>query len=42
MRWHDWHVGALVLLLLGVGALAGRVHDTLPTGIAAHAGWGRI
>jgi lysyl-tRNA synthetase, class II len=38
MRWHDWHVGALVLLLLGLGALVGRVHDTLPTALAAAAG----
>src|SRR5438093_6293344 len=38
MRWHDWHVGALVLLLLGLGALVGRVHDSLPTALAAAVG----
>ncbi len=39
VRWHDWHVGALVLLLLGLGVAAGRVHDTLPTGLAAGVGF---
>ncbi len=38
VRWHDWHVGALVLLLLALGAAAGRVHDSLPTGLAAAVG----
>jgi len=38
MRWHDWHVGAFVLLLLGLGAAAGHVHDTLPAVLAAAAG----
>ena len=38
VRWHDWHLGALVLLLLALGAAAGRVHDTFPTGLAAAVG----
>lgn len=29
-RWHDWHLGVLVLVALGVGALAGLVHDGFP------------
>jgi lysyl-tRNA synthetase class 2 len=37
-RWHDWHLGAIVLLVLAIGAIAGRVHDTLPTGLAAAVG----
>jgi lysyl-tRNA synthetase class 2 len=38
MRWHDWHVGALVLLLLALGAATGHVHDSLPTSLAAVVG----
>ena len=37
-RWHDWHLGLIVLLVLAIGAIAGRVHDTLPTGLAAGVG----
>lgn len=29
-RWHDWHLGLLVLAALGVGATAGLVHDGFP------------
>jgi len=32
-RWHDWHLGALVLAALAVGALAGLVHDSFPTAL---------
>jgi lysyl-tRNA synthetase, class II len=38
IRLHDWHAGVLLLLLLAIGAVAGRVHDTVPTGLAAAAG----
>src|SRR5436190_10107715 len=37
-RWHDWHLGVIVLLVLAIGAIAGRVHDPLPTGVAAVVG----
>lgn len=29
-RWHDWHLGLLVLAALGIGALLGFVHDGFP------------
>ena len=29
-RWHDWHLGVLVLAALTVGALAGLVRDRFP------------
>ena len=38
IRAHDWHLGLLILLGLGVGALLGHVNDTLPTALAAAAG----
>lgn len=38
LRWHDWHVGVLVLLLLAIGSLTGHVHDTLPAGLTAGVG----
>ena len=28
-RWHDWHLGAIVLGALAVGALFGLVHRNL-------------
>src|SRR5919198_5444761 len=37
-RWHDWHLGLLVLVALAIGALAGLVHDGFPTALAAFAG----
>ena len=37
-RWHDWHLGVLVLGALAVGALAGFVSDSYPTWLAAAAG----
>jgi hypothetical protein len=30
VRWHDWHLGLLVLIGLAIGFAAGLVHDTLP------------
>jgi lysyl-tRNA synthetase class 2 len=38
IRAHDWHLGLLILLGLGVGALLGHVIDSLPTALAAAAG----
>lgn len=32
-RWHDWHLGLLVLAALGIGALAGLVHDGYPAAL---------
>src|SRR5712691_11269040 len=37
-RWHDWHLGVTVLLVLGIGTIAGRVHETLPTALAVVVG----
>jgi lysyl-tRNA synthetase class 2 len=31
VRWHEWHLGLLVLGALGIGVAAGVVHDALPT-----------
>ena len=38
LRWHDWHLGVIVLLALGVGALVGVVHDGFPALLAGLAG----
>jgi lysyl-tRNA synthetase class 2 len=38
VRWHDWHMGALILIGLGIGALAGVVHDGYTSTVAAAAG----
>ncbi|HZC29521.1 MAG TPA: hypothetical protein VE269_07245, partial [Gaiellaceae bacterium] len=38
VRWHDWHLGLLVLVGLAMGSAAGLVHDTLPAALAALAG----
>jgi lysyl-tRNA synthetase, class II len=38
VRWHDWHLGVIVLGALAVGALLGLVHDGFPTAVAAFAG----
>src|SRR5207302_9573170 len=38
VRWHDWHLGLFVLCGLGIGFVAGVVHDTLPSGLAVLAG----
>ncbi|NUR75346.1 MAG: hypothetical protein HOQ28_03540, partial [Thermoleophilia bacterium] len=37
-RWHDWHLGLLVLLALAAAALAGAVGDSYPTWIAIAVG----
>ena len=37
-RWHDWHLGLLLLFALGLGALAGLVHDGFPAALVAVAG----
>src|SRR5437763_1572660 len=38
IRAHDWHLGALILLGLGLSAALGHVQDALPTAFAAAAG----
>src|SRR5205823_2231265 len=38
IRWHDWHLGLIVLLGLTLGALLGLVHDSFPAALAALAG----
>jgi lysyl-tRNA synthetase class 2 len=38
VRWHDWHLGLAILLALAIGALAGLVHDSYTSLIAALAG----
>jgi lysyl-tRNA synthetase class 2 len=38
VRWHEWHLGLLVLAALGIGFAAGVVHDALPTVLAVGAG----
>lgn len=37
-RWHDWHLGALLLAAVGLGALAGLVHAGSPAALATMAG----
>lgn len=37
-RWHDWHLGVLVLAALAFGALAGRVHDSFPAALVVLVG----
>jgi lysyl-tRNA synthetase class 2 len=37
VRWHEWHLGALVLSILGLGLALGFVHDALPTLLAVGA-----
>jgi lysyl-tRNA synthetase, class II len=37
-RWHEWHLGALILAVLALGFALGFVHDALPTLLAAAAG----
>ena len=32
-RWHDWHLGVLVLAALAIGALVGLVHDSFPAAL---------
>jgi lysyl-tRNA synthetase class 2 len=39
VRWHEWHLGSLVLGALGIGIAAGAVHDALPTILAAAVGF---
>ena len=39
LRWHDWHLGVIVLLALVIGALVGLVHDGFPAVVAALAGF---
>src|ERR671922_849975 len=34
-RWHDWHLGLLVLVALAIGALAGLVHLRFPPPLRA-------
>jgi lysyl-tRNA synthetase class 2 len=38
LRWHEWHLGALILTVLAFGSALGVVHDALPTLLAAAAG----
>jgi len=38
VRWHEWHLGALILGMLAAGLALGLVHDALPTVLAAAAG----
>jgi lysylphosphatidylglycerol synthetase-like protein (DUF2156 family) len=37
-RWHDWHLGVLVLAALGIGALVGLVHDGFPAALVVLVG----
>ena len=37
-RWHDWHLGLIILVALGLGFLGGLVHDGFPALLAALAG----
>ena len=37
-RWHDWHLGLVVLVALAAGTLAGLVHDGFPAALALLAG----
>jgi len=38
LRWHEWHLGALILIVLALGLELGFVHDALPTFLAGVAG----
>ncbi len=38
LRWHEWHLGLLILILLATGIAVGLVHDPLPSLLAAAAG----
>ena len=38
VRWHDWHLGVIVLIALAGGAVAGVVHDAFPVALATTAG----
>ena len=37
-RWHDWHLGVLLLAALAIGALAGLVHDSFPAALVVFIG----
>jgi lysyl-tRNA synthetase class 2 len=37
-RWHDWHLGVLVLAALAIGAAAGMVHDGFPAALVVLVG----
>src|SRR5437660_1727307 len=37
VRWHEWHLGALILVVLAFGFALGFVHDALPTFLAVAA-----
>jgi lysyl-tRNA synthetase class 2 len=37
-RWHDWHLGVVLLVALGIGALAGLVHDSFPAALVVLVG----
>ena len=37
-RWHDWHLGVGLLVALGIGALAGLVHDSFPAALVVLVG----
>jgi len=38
VRWHDWHLGLLIVVLLVVGAVTGVVHDSYTAALAGIAG----
>ena len=38
VRWHDWHLGLLIVVALAVGAVAGVVHDSYAAALAGVAG----
>src|SRR5919109_3605189 len=38
LRWHEWHLGLLIVLLLALGIALGLDHDPLPSLLAAAAG----
>jgi lysyl-tRNA synthetase class 2 len=38
VRWHDWHLGLIVLAALAAGAALGVVHNTFPAALTAVAG----
>jgi lysyl-tRNA synthetase class 2 len=38
LRWHEWHLGTLILAVLACGFALGFVHEALPTLLAAAAG----
>lgn len=38
LRWHDWHLGVVVLVALAIGAALGLVHDGYPAALVVLVG----